>query len=764
MAADPAGGSDAPSPTGVACTIAKGRRTFGGGAGSATAEVLTAVWRLLAEEAGPAATRAAAASRPLGQHGEFVPVIRHKRVTRAGLDRSASARRIALAAAALTGALLASCQDATGPRLGVVVTVSQLVGPTSSADSTGQQRLECQLSLEARSRARSRSAWLDATLSFYGADDSTRVLSTSTVAAADVRSSWGADSLDAGASETAHWRLTGSAPFSMRMLFRYQPAGGPVDSTAVRVSCSPPLGSGPPPTIVTLQAGQTTPLEPGDTLALTYAATSAVGLWQSRIHLGGPCDTTVLLPERLQFTASHRVSIVLPAACALGVPLVVTAATFDTRLQPAQQTLTLPGLVDHTRPTLAAWIGTPYAEAVPVAGLGGYLFAGDVITVTVNAADNHALQAIDRQAQPVGYRDSVRVSGPAGFWYSEFQIPATWVGPVQWRFDARDVSGNVSDTVASALGATEVFPTVGPAPTPTYAMEEVTDATFDGKRGVIYLLESNAYRIAVFSPASRSIVASIALTDYAPAIDLSPGGDSLVTVLMNSHALGVVDLTQAAPALQPVPLPGLDTSTWRLLDIRVPATGRAVLAVQHAVVGGETRLYTYDLATGAMRLRSEVPALASNFPGQLGRSGDGAVIVENDGAGVLARYDAAADAFGPPHATRLVGRPSLDSTGAHVAIVGELYDGALQDLGSVRPAVGLGVISPDGRTHYGPLASWAPLGLARSRVADGSIIDRIAVPYLTSLLRVSPDGSTLLVVGYTSAGSPVGVIDLGQLH
>lgn len=690
--------------------------------------------------------------------------IQHNRVPRVGVHWAARAGRFTLAAAALAGALLASCQDATGPRLGVIVTVSQLVGPTYSADSTGQQRLECGLYLEARSRARSRAGWLDATLAFYAADDSTQVLSTSTVAAADVRTSWGADSIDAGASETAHWRLTSSAPFSMRMLFRYRPAGGPVDSTAVRVSCSPPLGSGPPPTIVTLRAGQTAPLEPGDTLALTYVATSAVGLWQSLIHLGGPCDTVLMLPEQLRLTASHSVSIVLPAACALGVPLVVTAAAFDTRLQSAQQTLTLSGLVDHTPPALSAWIGTPYAGSVPVASLGGYLFAGDVITVTVSATDNHALQSIDWQAQPVGFRDSLPASGPVASRYFTFQIPSAWVGPVEWRFDARDASGNVSDTAASPAAGTEVFPTVGPAPTPTYVLEEVTDAAFDEKRGVIYLLESNAYKIAVLSPASRSVVRTIALTDYAPAIDLSPGGDSLVTVLMNSRALGVVDLTQAAPALQAVALPGLDTSTWRLLDIRVAATGRAVLAVQHAVVGGETRLYTYDLATGAMRLRSEVPALASNFPGQLGRSVNGTVIVENDGAAALVRYDAVADAFGPVHATHLVGRPSLDSTGAHVAVVGELYDASLQYLRSVRPAVGLGVISPDGRTHYGPIASWAPLGLVRSRVVDGSIIDRIAAPNLVSLLRVSPDGSTLLVVGYMSAGSPAGVIDLHQLQ
>ncbi|HXJ29979.1 MAG TPA: hypothetical protein VNG35_05045, partial [Gemmatimonadales bacterium] len=291
------------------------------------------------------------------------------------------------------------------------------------------------------------------------------------------------------------------------------------------------------------------------------------------------------------------------------------------------------------------------------------------------------------------------------------------------------------------------------------------------KRGAMYLLQSRS--ITVFSPTSLSIVRTIALPDTAPGFDVTPSGDSIVTVLANSRALGIVDLTQASPALQIVPL-ALDSSVTWLLDVRVARTGRAVITTENGSTGSE-RVYTYDLAGGTLRLRSDAPDLGPYSRGLLERSTDGNVVVANGDAGGFVRYDVATDAFGPALSAQVDNaQPALDSTGAHVAVFGGLYDSSLNYLFTIEAAhrgPGLSAFSPDGQTHYMAIAPtsvqgiWSSPGVVRSHVSDGSIIDRIPVVMLTTLVRVSPDGSMLAAVeGYNAGPSRIAVINLSQLH
>src|SRR5256886_6150447 len=140
---------------------------------------------------------------------------------------------------------------------------------------------------------------------------------------------------------------------------------------------------------------------------------------------------------------------------------------------------------------------------------------------------------------------------------------------------------------------------------------------------------------------------SIALPDNAPAFDLSPSGDSIITVLMNSKAIGVVDLTQASPALTTVPLTDL-ASTYRLLNVRVASTGRVLFVAQHtAVDSASKRLYSYDLAGGVLRLRLDTPELGYESSGPLERSTDGTVVVVNGEAGGFLPSSAATGRFEP---------------------------------------------------------------------------------------------------------------------
>src|SRR5438067_3830341 len=307
--------------------------------------------------------------------------------------------------------LASSCRDATAPELGITVAVASLTGPSYFADSLGVQHVRCDLTLEARNYGTQSAAWMDATVAFYTANDSTKGFALDTVPAETNRSSWGAASIVPNVPQTAHWWLTGTVPFSVKIRFAYQTFSAPGNSNVVSASCEPLIAAGPPPTITTLRSQPDTLLEPGDTLHLTYDATITLGLWQSVIRVTGACDTTLRLPEHVQYAVAHEVALVMPAACSLGVPVSVSATAFDVRLQETSRLLTLPPLVDHKAPVLSGAVRTPYSSWASASGFAGYLFTGDAIALNVTATDNHALHGIYWEIQPAGLRDSVLLSG-----------------------------------------------------------------------------------------------------------------------------------------------------------------------------------------------------------------------------------------------------------------------------------------------------------------------------------------------------------------
>lgn len=681
-----------------------------------------------------------------------------------------------LASTAVGVSVVTACNDTTAPRPSVSVSVLTQSKPSYAADSTGRQTILCEVTLQAHNGGQDAAGWMDATVTFYAVNDSRTPLGVDTIPADVIRSSWGAESIAVGQNhdETAIWDLSADIPFTLKIRFGYGWAKGSVAFSEVPLSCKPPTPAGPPPTIAILQDQVDTAPEPSDILHVSYTAGSAVGLWQSFMEATGPCDVTVAIPESLQLAATHDVGLRLPAACTLGVPVRVTATAIDLALQQTSHSITLPALVDHKAPSLAGSINTPYTDFgfVGLASFTGYVFTGDTISVFVRAADNHAVHEVYWEVLPAGLRDSLRGNDSADFIDTvRIATQASWTGTIQVRSWTRDGSGNVSDTIATQPGAIQVFPTVGPSPTLTSIPGRISDVAFDEKRGVLYLLQSRS--ISVFSPTSLSIVRTIALPDSLPGFDLTPSGDSIVTVLANSRALGIVDLTQASPALHIVPL-ALDSSVTRLLDIRVARTGLAVITAENAPVGVD-RTYTYDLVSGTLRLRSDAPTLGQNSRGLLERSTDGNVLVANGFAASFVRYDAPTDAFGPALSAQVDNaQPALDSTGAHVAVFGGLYDSSLQYLFTIEAAhrgPGLSAFSPNGQTHYMAIAPayvggiWVSPGIVRSQVSDGSIIDRIPVVMLTTLVRVSPDGSTLAAVeGYTPGSSHIAVINLSQLH
>lgn len=646
-------------------------------------------------------------------------------------------RAAALALAALAGAATATCRDATGPYFTVAVVATLAQAPITSTDAGGLPLITCDVQLEAGAAGAGSAAWMDATLYFFVANDRRTPFDSAVVPAATIASSRGEEVIDAGATQRSGWSLSASVPFAVTFAYRYQVVGGALRSTSASASCVPAVPSGPPPQTATLASDPSSLFEPGKTLVLHETATSAVGLWASAVHLAGPCDTTFVYADSLLHTVTRTVRILLPAACNLGVPLVATLEALDASLQTTERSLTLPALVDTTPPAI---------EINGYAGLPAHdFFAGDSIGFFFGATDNHALRSLNWEFVPQGDKDSLLVSGTNVDPSVQIPVPVTWSGPTQLSVYARDASGNTSAAVTTAPGAMHVVPSTTPGMVMSTINAGVGNWAWDERRGLLYGtydFSGLMYSVTRSQGASTEL---LWLQQATSTVSLTPGGDSLVVLLPTARALAFVDLRSAGHPVGRVVLSGIDSS-FGLGMLAVMSNGKILISAQNGT--GTGHIYSYDLGTGTLALRQDAGDGGETGAGLLGVSANGAVAVVNGGPGRFQRYDAATDAFGPLATARASGILQVADSGTLVAVGPDLYDGNLQYLrtpeamGTVPPGQPI-ALSPDGQVLY---LAYGNVGVIRSRVSDGTTIDRLRLPLaVNAALSVSPDGATLLV-------------------
>lgn len=660
----------------------------------------------------------------------------------------------------------AACShDSTGPGatpsdVDVTVSLVTLSAPTFLVPPDSQPYIQCTADLQATATGAGTAQWQGATFFVYAGKNRLAPVDSVVLLEAQIQQSWGGAPISGGHTQHARWRVTVAIPWALTIVYRYAvTGGGSVKTATVSFTCGPipPVNASAPTVTNLVVQGPPGGPQPGDTLAVSYAAAAQAGLWETLVKLSGPCALQRILAETLQVNVTHSVRIPLPSSCQLGVPITLTVLARDVALQQTSQALaTQLSITDRTPPFVYPLLESWWHDGSGTPVFARDYFVGDTIYVQLNASDNYALKTVFWEVWPAGLRDSLVTSGQLVTTFISLPIPSQWVGSIQLRFYARDAAGLTSDTVKSLPDSMRVGATIQRPFLTATLPAQLLDMQIDAKRGVLYVVP--AWGNNLFALSTTTLAVSSIPLPYRPwGIDLSPGGDSLIMTLPGVPALGIMDLRQASSPLSLVPVTGLDTTIGqRPMQVKVAANGKAFLPLEGNTASAYTMIEV-DLGSGAQRVRTD--AGTNGWVGgiALARSFDHSTLVTNGNGPYFERYDAASDAFGTPRTARSTWGPTVDGTGQHVVVGLDLYDASFQFVRTIRSPIANAVptraLSPDGVYLFEGLR-----GIVRARVSDGGLQDRSPAPFTPDLIRLSPDGTMLAMIELVSGR--VAVMDL----
>jgi hypothetical protein len=654
--------------------------------------------------------------------------------------------------AAAMALALGACGDSTGPHktLDVQIALTSTGGPTISSDANGTQQLTCQLNFSLTAAGNVSATWDNAVYRFYVGKNRTTPADTLVISSDDIVRGWGTP-ITPGETKQSTWNVAATVPFAGEIEFRYRPEGGGVKGAKVAFECAPPgATTAAPPTITSLSiqppSGE---LPAGAPVNVSFDVAAPAGLWQLSLSVSGPCTYQRKIDEQLQTTLTQTLVVQLPNSCQLNVPLTVTVAALDAALQTRSKTLATSLVIVDKQPPVVTPLFFPPDGGSAKTTLSGDYFGGDSIGFLPNATDNHALAAIIWEILPYGTKDSVVVSGQPAPWTIYAHLRPEWSGPVQLRVYARDAVGLTSNVVTTQADSVRVHPEIDRPTRTTTVSGETRDIAIDSRRGVIYLRQGNDHRIALLSMSTLQVTATVPLPAVPADFDLTPSGDSLLVLLYGQPQIDVVDLTQPSLTVSSLPLT-VDASLGQVpVGLRVGSNGKAYVTFGGNGTTART-LAEVDLATHAQRTRSDAGIGGNTGVGSLQASLDRSVLMLNTtDPACMQRFVIQTNTFGPCVRPAVIDwPPTVDATGSRFAVGLDIYDESMRLLPKAagKPLVsGIPVtaLSANGDVLF--VSLWN-LGFVRLRTTDSGILDRTPNPVKPSLVRLAPDGNTLVSV------------------
>jgi len=651
---------------------------------------------------------------------------------------------------AVTLLAVAACSDSTAPRdtLDVTIALASTGGPTISSNVDGTPRVSCQLNFSLTASGKVNATWENAIYRFYIGKNRTTAADTSVIGVADVADAWGAQ-ITPGEPKQSTWDVSAGVPFGGEIDFRYRPTGSDVKTAVVKFECAPPgVANAAPPTISSLTVQPPSgELQAGAPLNVSFDVAAPAGVFQLALVASGPCAYQRIIGEQLQTTLTQMLAVQLPVAnCQLNVPLTITVAARDAALQVTSKTLTTSLVVADTQPpTVTPLFFQPDGSLKST--LSGDFYGGDSIQMIANAGDNHRVATIVWEVLPYGAKDSVVIANNEQPRFLFARLKPEWSGPIQLRVYARDAVGLTSNVVTSLPNAVLVHPMIDRPTRTTTVSGETRDIAIDPKRGVIYLRQGNDHRIAVLSMSTLQLTATVPLPAVPQDFDLTPSGDSLLVLLYGQPQIDVIDLTQPTMPLTTIPLTVDAASSQTPFAVRVGSNGKAYVTFGASTPAAHT-LAEVNLATHAQQTRPDAGVGGNTDIGNLWASLDRSVLMLSAGRTCLQRFSIAANSFSGCFEPVAQGGLSMDATGGHFALGLDIYDASMQLLPKapghlVVFGVPQTLLSANGDVLFVLLPKF---GFVRLRTSDSVILDRTPNPVTPSLIRMSPDGNTLVSV------------------
>jgi hypothetical protein len=616
------------------------------------------------------------------------------------------------------------------------VLVASTVGvPTLSVRSDSTPSIACSGTLTATATGLGIFTWANAQLRWYAGANRSAPVDSATLSGGDLARAWGKATITERDTLRSVFTFSASLPFEVSLEFAGSP--DPASHPQTRLACGPKPDAdttGPAITALTVTPGGTQ-LQPGDTALVKYSLHANKGVWLAGAGSEGACTLGRLSARLLKPTVNDSLVFVVPASCRVGDSLLIEVVAYDALLRSV-----LGGpkfeVVDHTPPR-ANWTAP-----------ASRYFNDDSVSVQITASDNHALAKLRWQVLPSGPLDSIGLTSTADTVDLKVALPAAPGETLTLRVEVVDSVG--LDTVLTAPFA--VVPVVTRSTIAVDLPGFPLDLQVAPNQGVAYTnyAGTNQCYLSAMSLQDGAFSSTIPVM-CSQTISLLPSGDSL---LIPSGKLQVIGLKPTPAVVSEIPLAPIDGIVY-LGNTVALANGKALLAN----TSNDNRLMAFDLAAGTSVFRSDAGLTGLVGSGALGRSVDGEVAAINMGNG-LQFYRANTDAFTAP--VLIIGStaflPTLDSTGSRVSIGRWLYDGTgayltkMQTAGGPDTLATSTVLAPSGKLVYQAFGH----RLIQNNASDGSIVNAMRLPFSSGGVRISGDGSKLVVI----AGSDALIIDL----
>ena len=296
---------------------------------------------------------------------------------------------------------------------------------------------------------------------FIGADRSISV-DTTRNAASDLVSAFGTASIGDGDSHHTFWIFKFFAPFEVTMNFEYTlPDAHTPAKAGTHFICGPAVQGAAVPTVTQISVpNMTGELKTEDTVSVSYQATGSSGIWMSLIDATGTFKAEKAVAEGMTTNVNRTVKFVVPNGNQPGVPLTLSARSFNAALIGASKSLeTHLTFVDRVPPTLvSAWT----LESGQV-GLFGQYAVGDSMTIVASATDDNALGwLVYELGPPANVKDSIPATPGQMpmYWTTKIGVRPEWVGVPVLKLSARDAGGQTSNTIVSPTDSIRFFPIV----------------------------------------------------------------------------------------------------------------------------------------------------------------------------------------------------------------------------------------------------------------------------------------------------------------